>query len=188
MSSKDFVSDLVSSNRVVSEEVLDKVDVSDGLCVVLARDCVLGWSLIAGVSGTAVSPAWAAEGVWNTLPRERILPNEARRECARDLTDEATVLGFESTLSAAGASAVCGCCCRWCESADGVAAGGRGDEVRGGWEVEVEEEGRSPRAIAWAATSGAAGSACVGLVAARGYGWRAGGDAEEECCCSAGSE
>ena len=63
MSSNDFVSDLASSKRVVSEEVLDNVNVSDGLCVVLTRDCLLGWSLIAGVSGTMVSGWWWAEGV-----------------------------------------------------------------------------------------------------------------------------
>lgn len=129
MSSNDFVSDFASSNRVLSEDVLDNVNVSAGLCVGLVRDCELGWSLIAGVSGTMVS-AGAAEGFWSTLPRERILPNEARRECARDLTEEATVLGLESTLSAESASAVF-CCCRWCESAGSVAVGGRGEQVRG---------------------------------------------------------
>ena len=122
MSSKDFISDFASSKSVVSEDVLDNVRVWDCLSRVLAGDCDVGRSLIAGVSGTKVSARLWADDAWNTLPRERILPNEARRECARDLTVEATVLGAESTLSAMGASAkFCRSCC--CETAESVAAG-----------------------------------------------------------------
>lgn len=84
-----------------------------------------------------VSAAGLADEVWNTLPRERILPNEARRECARDLTVEATVLGFGSTLSVmVVVVASAGDCCRCCETAESVAAGGAG----GGGE---DEGGRS---------------------------------------------
>ena len=63
----------------------------------------------------SVTEMFRSAGCW--APRERIRPKDARRECARDLTDAAMVFGLESTLSMVG-RAVRG----WCSQSRGSIA------------------------------------------------------------------
>lgn len=145
-SSSRRTSDLESSERVVSELLLDSDEPSEGRWLPASE----------GETGTAagrVSPGDAGCFLmlcW-MLPRERMRPREARREWERrDLTDGALDRGWESTLSGVGVDVV-------------------GVEGARAWEgAEEGEAGRRGRVPA--ATSGgtAAGVAWERLVAQRG--------------------
>jgi len=77
------------------------------------------------VGSGSITEVFRSASCW--APRERIRPKDARRECARDLTDAAMVFGLESTLSMVG-RAVRGQCSqsRVRSGVDGGWAGGEG--------------------------------------------------------------
>jgi hypothetical protein len=72
-------------------------------------------------SGSVTKMFRSAGCCW--APRERIRPKDARRECARDLTDAAMVFGLESTLSMVGRAVRGGC-----SQSRGGSVGGAGGE------------------------------------------------------------
>lgn len=139
-SSSGRTSEVESSERVVSELLLDSEEASERLWLPASEGET-------GTEGGAVSPADAGCCLplcW-MLPRERMRPSEARREWERrDLTEGALERRVEeSTLSVVGADE----------------GGGGGRRAAG----EARRRGRT------AATSGgAAAVACRGLVAQRG--------------------
>ena len=94
-----FFSLLASSDRVVAELLLDRVEASEGLCLERASEGETN-----GLLRGSVSP-WKGTSLDLTIPRRRVRPNEARREDGRILRLAGTERGLndESTLSA-----VCG--------------------------------------------------------------------------------
>jgi len=85
----------LSSDSVVSELLLDSVDVSDRLWLAACET--------EGIRGGTVSPCgcWEGEEWLLKLPRERMRPKDAKRECARVLVDDA-VFDWESRMVAVG--------------------------------------------------------------------------------------